>query len=235
MEVRDGRELHRFRVVLVQLATRLKNRLHALLDKLGIEHPYSDLFGKQGRDFLDSLTLRWPYQLELTSCLRLLAAISSEVKLFRQEMRKTLSPDPRSKLLLSVPGIGEVLAYLILHEVGQIERFPSPKHFASYCALTPQTKQSAERCWQGHTHRQGNLYLKWALTEAAHVAIRKDPALQALYEGHRRVKGNGKAVVIVARKLAIAVYSVLAKQQVYRYNCLTKRHLCKPALFSGRC
>lgn len=233
-DVRDRRELHRFRVVLVALGTRLKNRVHAILDKLGIEHPWSDLFGKQGRQFLDGLKLRRPYQLELSSCLRLLDAISEEVRVFQKEIRKTLSADARSELLMGVPGIAEVFAYLILYEIGQIERFPSAKHFASYCALTPQTRQSAEHFWQGHTDRRGNLYLKWAFTEAAHVAIHKDPALEALYQKHRRTKGAGKAILVVARKLAVAVYYVLKKGQNYRYNYLTKRHLGKPVRASGR-
>jgi transposase len=232
--VRDQRELHRWRVVVVALRTKLKNRVHAILDKLGIEQSLSDLFGRRGREFLDGLSLRGPYELELRSCLRLIDAIGAEEHSVTVEIRRVLKEDPRAGLLMSVPGIGEIWAYLILCEVGEIERFRSAKHFASYCALTPRTRQSAEHFWQGGTDRRGNLYLKWALVEAAHVAHTKDPALGALYASKSRTKGAGKAAVIVAHKLAIAVYQVLSRGENYRYNALTRRHLGKPEAALGR-
>ena len=118
--------------------------------------------------------------------------------------------------------------------MGDIARFGSEKKFASYCALTPGTRQSAERCWHGHTDRRGNLHLKWAMVEAAHRAVPRDPALRALCKKHQRTKGKGKAIVIVARKLAVAVYQVLSKQEPYRYNHLTRIHLGKPVETPGR-
>lgn len=233
-EIRERREVHRFRISLVRIQTGLKNRVHAVLAKLGIEHPWTDLFGAAGREFLSSLSLPEAYQLELESCLRLLDRVGEEIRLVQKEIRKTVKEDPRAQLLMSVPGIGETLAYLILYEVGEISRFSSPKKFASYCALTARTRQSADRVWQGHISRQGNVYLKWALIEASHIAARKDPALTAVYNRKRRTKGSGKAIVYVARKLATAIYHMLQRGENYKYNCLTKVHLGKPCTRLGR-
>lgn len=233
-EIRGKREVHRFRVALVRMQTMLKNRVHSVLDKLGIEHPYADLFGEEGRKFLGSLSLERPYQVELDICLRLLDKYREELEAVRGEIRRTLKEDSRAALLMSVPGIGELTAYLLLHEIGDIRRFASAKKFASYCALVPRTRQSGERSWGGHIGKFGNLYLKWALVEASHVAVRKDPALGAFYEYKSRIKGKGRAIVIVAEKLSRAIYHILSEGREYRYNSLSKRHLGKPVRQLGR-
>jgi transposase len=214
---RNARELHRFRQRLVRLRTRLRNQVHAILDRQGIPTPdASDLFGKQGRAFLDGLALGDPYDLELSALLSLHDEIDRQIRRVMVPLRRTLKRDPRAANLLSIPGIGEVLGYLILFEIGEIGRFPSAKHFGSYCALVPSTRQSADRLWQGRTSRQGNLYLKWALVEAAHTARKKDPDLGDLYSRLRRTKGSQKAIVAVARRLSTIVYRVLSEKRMYR-------------------
>ena len=194
-EIRDQRELHRFRVFLVHLRTGLKNRVHAVLDKLGITHPWTDLFGAQGRKFLEGLELAQPYALEVESCLRLLDVIEDEVQLCLKHIREMLREDGRSKVLMSVPGIGEIFAYLVLCEVGQIERFASVKHFVSYCALAPMTRQSAEHVWHGHVGRWGNLCLKWASARGgagcSASGSRAGSALREAFKGQRQRQGDG--------------------------------------------
>jgi len=233
-EVRDRRELHRLRIFLVRLSTALKNRVHAVLDKLGIEHPHSDLFGKGGRELLESLELRWPYGLQLEACLAVLDSVKAQIERVRTELRGILKTDQRAELLQSVPGIGELLCYLVLYEIGDIGRFATHKKFASYCALTPTTHQSGATLWHGHTGRRGNLYLKWAFTEAAHTAARKDSALGAFYRRQKARKGAGRAALAVAHKLAVATYHILKRKEPYRYNHLSKVHLGKPVVILGR-
>jgi len=226
-EVREGRELHRYRMTLVRYQTQLKNRIHALLDRQGIMAPEADLFTRRGRVWLVQVDLRPPYRFELDSLLRRLDEAVVERRALERELRQRLRADPRTPWLLSVPGIGETTAYLILHEVGDIHRFASAKHFASYCVLVPSTRQSADHRYQGHVGRAGNLYLKWALIEAAQVARRHDPALEAL---HARLLhgGSNKATVAVARHLAVAVYQVLTREQPYRFRNRTDTQPGKP-------
>lgn len=216
--VRDGRELQRYRVRLVGLQTMLKNRVHALLGRQNIQYEQTDLFGKSGRRFLEQLRLREPYALELKSILRLLDGLAAELKLIRAEIRKALQDDPRAALLMSMPGVGELIAYLILYEIGDAKRFSDARHFASYCCLVPRTRQSAEHVHHGHVGRAGNLMLKWAFVEAAHVAKRKDPHMRAIASRLTRKIGSGRATVAVARKLAISAFNILTKEQPYRYR-----------------
>jgi len=233
-DIRDAREVHRYRIWLLRIQTQVKNRIHTILDRLGIQHPWTDLFGKHGREFLESLSLRSPYDLEMRGLLRVLDRVVAEATLAMRAIKKTLRETPEGGLLMTVPGIGEVLAYLILYEVGEISRFPSEKKFAAYCCLVPSTRQSADHTYHGRTGRNGNLYLKWAFVEAAHKAIKGDPYLGAWCERLCRKKGKGKAIVAVARKLAVAVYHMLRNGVEYRVHHSGNFGSGKPAFFLGR-
>jgi transposase len=200
----------------VRIQTRLKNIIHSTLGKLNIPTPFSDLFGKRGRAFLDRLDLREPYQTELRSALRILDAVETEVNLMRDEIRKTLNENPLAELLQTAPGIAELTTYLLLHEIGPVERFRSQKEFVNYCCLAPGTWQSAQRRRDLPIGRHGNLYLKAALTEAAQTAVRIDPTLGAFYRRLQRRKGTGSAMAAAARKLAVAVYQMLKGRTPYR-------------------
>lgn len=233
-EVRDRRELLRYRLALVGVATGLKNRVHALLDKLGVRHDFSDLFGKGGREFLVEVALRPVYRRALDGCLACLDRVTEELKGVEREIRRQLEPDERAERLMTIPGVGRLTAYLLLAEIGEVGRFLSAKRLCAYAGLVPRTSQSGDHCYSGRITRQGNAYLRWAMVEAAQKAAGKDPALSWLFNRLRREKGSAKARVAVARKLLVAVYYILKDSVPYRYNCLTRLHLGKPACASGR-
>ncbi len=232
---RDRRERHRFRIRLVRLQTALKNSIHALLSKLNIDMPFSDAFGKAGRAYLHRLALREPYGAHLRSALRVLDVLAGEIAREQAAIHAALESDARAEVLMSAPGIGELTAYLMLYEIGPIERFPNHKNFASYCCVAPQTAQSAN--WRGRpgVGRAGNLYLKEAFTNAALGAIRKDSTLRTFYNRQLRRNGAKKAKMAVARKLAVAVYHMLTRRQPYRpAPSVRNRQSGKPVLCLGR-
>jgi transposase len=214
--IRDNREYLRYRLTLVRLRTGLKNKVHALLDKLGIKHPFADLFCPAGRRFLSQLALRPAYQEELTNYLGLIEDIERRIVAATKEIQRQLKPDPRAKLLMTIPGIGHLTAYLLLNEIGDIKRFPTPGKLCAYGGLVPIVRQSADHRWQGHITKEGNRYIRWGLTESACKAPSKDYALGSF---HRRLKarcGNLKARVAVARKLLVAVWYVLTYGEPYK-------------------
>ena len=233
---RDRRERHRFRIRLVRMQTSLKNSIHALLGKLNIQVPFEDAFGKGGRSYMDALALREPYGEHLRSALRILDALAEEIARETAAIRTELISDAQAELLMSVPGIAELTAYLMLYEIGPIGRFPNSKAFTSYCCLAPHTAQSAS--WQGRpgVGRSGNLYLKEAFTGAVKGAIRKDPTIRVFYNRQLRRNGKKKARVAAARKLAVAVYHMLSRRQPYRpAPCVRKsRQSGKPVSCPGR-
>jgi transposase len=216
---RDERERHRFRIALVGLQTRLKNIVHSILSKLNVPTPFSDLFGRSGRAYLDGLQLRDPYDGHLRSVLRLLDAIEPEVARARQQ---------------SAPGIGKLTAYLILTEVGPVERFPSQKQFVRYCCLAPGTWQSAQKSRDLPVGSHGNLYLKAALSSAAVTAARTDATMAAYCRRIARRKGRGTALVATARRLAICLYHMMKKRERYRPCGRITRRTGKPHLCPGQ-
>ena len=215
-EVRDQREQLRYRLYLVKVRTSIKNRVHALLDKLGITHPFSDLFGKSGRRFLESLELREVYRRELDSYLSMLMELDGELKSVENTIRKSLKEDSRAQLLMTIPGVSHLTAYLLLSEIGEISRFKSEKHLCSYAGLVPSLHQSGSRRYQGHLTGQGNKYIQWVMIEAVTHAVRQDWHLARFYQRLKREKGSGQARAACARKLLVAVYFILKRGEPYK-------------------
>lgn len=215
-KIRDSRELLRHRTALVHIRTGLKNRVHTVIDKLGIYHSFTDLFGTAGRNFLRSLELRPVYQQELDSYLALMEDVEAQLATVTRQIRAAVKPDPRAELLMTIPGVAHIIAYLLLCEIGDIHRFSSAKKLCAYAGLVPKTRQSADHCWQGRITKEGNRYIRWAMTEAACRAPSKDWGLSQYHRRLLRRRGPLKARVAVARKLLVAVWHILTHEEPYK-------------------
>ena len=215
-EVRQRRTLLRYRQGLVKTRTMVKCRVHALLIKSNVQLKFTDIFGRQGRKVLRQLDLAEPDRTCLGGWLDLLDFLDGQVTKIERQLLKSLPDDPRAEWLMSIPGVGQLTAYLILAEVGEIDRFPSAKKFVSYCGLCPSNRETAGRAWHGSIGPAGRKSLKWAFVESAHVAARRAPYFRRLYHHHRPSKGAGKATVTVARQLARVVWRVLNDRRPYR-------------------
>lgn len=214
--VRDMRELLRYRLTLVRLRTGLKNRVHALLDKLNIQQSFTDLFGTQGRAFLAAVPLRSVYRLELDNYLELIDEAGSRIVAVGRDIKEQLVADPQAELLTTIPGVGILTAYLLLAEIGDIGRFPSAKKLCAYGGIVPMVKQSAEHCWQGRITREGSRYIRWAMVEAACKAPSHDYHLGQFYRSVAQRRGPLKARVAVARKLLASAWYVLTSREPYK-------------------
>jgi transposase len=120
-------------------------------------------------------------------------------------------------LLQTVPGIGDYLGLTILHEIGDIARFPTVKDFLSYCRLVKGTVASAGKIKGLRGAKLGNPYLRWAFGEAAVIAKRDHAVLGPLAQRlEARMNGNKfKANTVLAIKLARAVYFMLKHHTVF--------------------
>jgi transposase len=217
-EVRQERERARFRLHLVQHRSALKNRIHAILIAFGHPRPMADLFGVAGRELLDSLALPEPWKTNLVESLALVDDLSTRIDALESELRSLGADHPSMRLLMTVPGVGWVLAYTIASEIGDISRFASPKKLAGYTGLCPLVRQSGGKDRRGPLAKNGPTYLRWALIEAATHAAR-DRRYRDRYERTKarlgRQRGAKVARVDLARQLAEAIWYVLTKNEPF--------------------
>jgi transposase len=222
--LRDLRELTRTRLVLVAQRTRLKNRLSATLAKWGAPaSEYSDPYGKKGRQELAEHLQRLPEQTRWVSeqLVAQLDFVSGQVRELEQRLEKLVEVTPDMQWLLSMPGVGVILAATIALEIGEVGRFPDAMHLASYAGTTPRVHASGGKVRYGTLRADVNRYLKWAFAEAGNsVAVNhtRHPEwhVSQLYRRLRVRKGHHKAIGAVARHLAEAAFHVLRRKQMYR-------------------
>jgi transposase len=118
-------------------------------------------------------------------------------------------------LLQTVPGIGKILSLVLLYEIHQIERFPSVQDFASYCRLVKCAKESGGKRLGTSGKKIGNAHLKWAFSEAAALFLRNNEAGQKYLARLAKKHDKGKALTILAHKLARAVYYMLKRKTAF--------------------
>ena len=118
-------------------------------------------------------------------------------------------------LVQTVPGIGTILSLVRLYEIHDIARFPRGQDFVSYGRLVTCAKESAGKRLGTAGHKIGNGHLKWAFSEAAVLFLRNNPAGQKYLARMEKNHGKGKALTILAHKLARAVYYLLKRQTAF--------------------
>ena len=118
-------------------------------------------------------------------------------------------------LLRTVPGIGEILSLVLLYEIHDIQRFPRVQDFVSYCRLVKCARESAGKRYGTSGAKIGNAYLQWAFSEAAVLFLRTNPAGQKYLARLEKKHGKGKALTVLAHKLARAVYYMLKRETAF--------------------
>jgi transposase len=118
-------------------------------------------------------------------------------------------------LLRSIHGADLIIPLVILYEIDTIERFPSVQDFVSYCRLVKPGRESAGKLLGHAGGKIGNAHLKWAFSELAVTFLRANPPAQQLHERLKKRHGKGKALAILAAKLARAVYFMLKRGKVF--------------------
>jgi transposase len=225
-DIRDSRELPRTRMVFVNLRTRLKNRIHSVFDKYGLHTDFdgiSDIFGSRGREQMASTIQQLPSQTRYTlrCLLRELDMVEGQIQRIEKRMKKVFSETEQVRRLMSLPGIGFILAVTIANEIGDISRFSTPQKLASYAGTVPRVHSSGGHTRYGKLRSDVNHYLKWAFSEAGNsIAVnhKRFPFRHTskLYRRIRARKGHAKAVGAVGRHLAEASFWILSKNEDYK-------------------
>jgi transposase len=216
--VRQERERARWRLHLVKHRTALKQRVHSALMQFGHACPVSDLFGVAGRELLDRLDLPDPWRADVLAAVALIDDLDRQVQGIERELRALGADHRYVSLLQTVPGVAWVLGYTIAAEIGDIERFPTPKKLAGYTGLCPKVRQSGGMDRRGPLAKNGPRYLRWALLEAATNAV-KHPVYRHRYQRTKtrlgRQRGAKVAQIDIARRLTEAIWHMLTRNQPF--------------------
>jgi transposase len=217
-QIREERELARFRLHLVKHRSMLKHRIHSTLINFGRPCPVTDLFGVEGRRLLARLEVPEPWRSNVSASVWLIDELERQIDEINRRLRAERADHPYVPLLLSVPGIGWVLAFTIAAEIGEISRFASPEKLTGYTGLCPRVVQSGESDRRGPLSKHGPTYLRWALIEATMHALRH-PAYAERYQRTKRRLGKQRgakvAQVDVARRLAHAIWHMLTRNEKF--------------------
>jgi transposase len=225
-EIRDLRQHLRYREWLIGERRRAKNRVHAVLAGYNQASPVTDLFGRSGREWLKELAeqvLRPTSRRVVLETLLLIDQLDAQVKALGKDIPIPESLEPKAELLMSMPGIGKLLAATILAEIGDINRFKSPKALCNWAGLTPRVHRSDTVVRHGRISKQGSRYLRSAMVCAAITACRISPRWYRVQEHLARRCGRRAAKVAVGRRLLTVVYFMLKRNQPYQEDYEQRR------------
>ncbi len=206
--VRQLRALLRHRVALVRLRTLLRNRIHAIVADYGHDRPAGGYWTGPGRAWLASLALPAVSRELVEDDLGLIDALQGRIDRLDWEIRQRARSDPRVKVLTQLPGVGPFTALVILAEVGDVSRFGSARKLASWAGLTPTVRGSDRVAHYGHISKEGSVWLRWVLCEAAQTA-KRSPQFAASFQAIAKRRGKKIATTAVARKLLTRAWHLL--------------------------
>jgi transposase len=211
------RRLTAHRAGLVRERTMSRERVGAILARHLLRPPVSDPFGVAGRRWLAEVALPPEERLALEALLRIEASVGAGIEAADRAIAAAVVDDPRVRRLLTIPGLGLVTAASLLAVVGDVTRFGRPAKLVSYLGLDPRVRQSGDRPARGgHISRAGQSHARGLLIEAAHAAVRSPGPLATAFLRLRARRGDGIAIVAVARRLAVLAWHLLTKGEDYR-------------------
>jgi len=216
--VREVREITRMRMTLVRDRTRVKNRIHSLLDRCDVpRYPGSTLWGKAGIKWLKGLNLPETDGFIFQTYLSQLESLNGLIGEVESNIAQRAVDNEDIRLLMTIPGIDYYAAMLFVSEIGDIERFPSSSKLASWLGLTPRVSQSGNKCHHGSITKMGSPRLRWVLVQTAHSAVRYDDHFKRKFTRISERRGRSKAFVAVAREIAVACFHMLKRREPYRF------------------
>ncbi|MCJ7626177.1 MAG: IS110 family transposase [Anaerolineaceae bacterium] len=225
-EIRDLRQHLRYRDWLIDERRRAKNRVHAVLAGYNLASPVTDLFGRAGREWLQEVVeekLRFSSKKVVFETLEMINQLDIQIKELAKDIPLPEELEPKAELLMSMPGIGKLNSAVILAEIGDINRFSSPKALCNWAGLTPRVHKSDEVVRHGRISKQGSRYLRTAMVSAAMTACRISPRWYGVYEHLSRRIGRRGAKVAVGRRLLTVVYYMLKRDQPYEEDYEQRR------------
>ena len=215
-DARNYRDKVRHRQSMVNISTGIKNAVHGILRRENIKYPeeFDDLFSKRGIVWLRSLKHK-----EINSYLKLLPSVEMQIV----EAKKAIPINmykKEIKLIKTMPGIGDITAPVIMSEIVDIKRFPTPRMFCKHAGLVPKVIQSGDSDRRGGLVKQCSKRLKTALIQSAQAAVKtkRNHKLKMFFLKLMKRKTYNTAKAAVAHKMAYILWFMLNNNEEFHEN-----------------
>jgi len=214
-DVRELRGLVSYRQRLVKTGAMIRNRLQSLLHRHNLLLPEGGLVDGEWWEQQEKISAL--EKLQIKQELSLLEQIEAHKAEVDQELgRQSLGErwGKQALHLMQLPGIGVVTAMTLLAAIGDIQRFEGADKLVGYSGLGAGVHDSGQEHIEKPITKSGRKEIRWAMVEAAWRAVRMSPYWKEQYEKYlQRMRRPNQAIVVVARKLLVAVWHVLSKEE----------------------
>jgi transposase len=214
-ELRELRRILRYRNMIVRTAVKMKNKMSGLLMEVGATYNKEKLHRRKYFNNLLEQVEDVPDSVK--EMLRLSRSSLEMFEVVQKKLVHTLREDKliheRVQRLMSIKGVGEVMALTWVLEIGDSSRFHSARQAISYCGLCSAQRESAGKDQRGPISKKRNKHLQTMLIEAAKLAPRWNPQLAALHEKEVNQGNRNRATISVARKLVEYMLAVERQQK----------------------
>jgi transposase len=213
----DYRTVTRLRNTFCQERSRIGNQIKSLLFLHG-------LIAADSKKRVSSAWIKSLSQLEITPgvkfAIEMFAAMwlefDAKIKDIDKEIKKQATSDKAIDMVYqSAPGIGPTSARILANELEDLQQFKNDREISSYLGFTPSEHSSGEHTRQGHITKQGKPLLRKILVQAAWTAIRHDKELQSVFDRISLRSGPKRAIVAIARRLAIRLRACFRENKLY--------------------
>jgi len=218
VHVRELRQLVSQRRRLVEMHTKVVNRMHSVSHRHHLGHPKGKRFQTKSMSWRDKLSELERFQLEMD--LETKHYLKGQMDRLTKRLATMSHQAPwasQAIYLMQIPGFGVITTMTALAAIGDISRFETPKHLVSYAGLAPGVEQSGTKRRSKPITKEGRKELRWAMVEVAWRAVRADPVWKRRFAELKRRKHPNDAISVIAHQLLIVVWHVLTRQQPYRH------------------
>ena len=179
--------------------------------------------------------------IRLQICLKLIKYLDEEIEILEREIFNYAYRNHKHEMeiLMSVPGIGELSAAILIAEIGNFSDFSSGDKLASWLGIVPNVYQSADKYHNGRITKRGSKVARWILTQIAQAAARKkNSKLKEFFNRKKKSIGHAKAIIALARKIATIIWHLITNDEMYEDETgyqkgeVQKRKIVETEIFS---
>jgi transposase len=220
VHVRQLRQLLSQRRQLVETHNQIVNRMHSVAHRHHLKHERGKRFNEKNTLWQKDKRLSKIEQFQLELEMENRDYIEKQIGRIGKEVAKMSHQKPWAEsmtYLMQLPGFGVITGMTVLAAIGEIQRFDSARHLASYSGLTPGLEQSGTKYNEKGITKEGRKELRWALVEVAQRAVKSDPLWKHRFQELQKRMHRNQAIVAIARRLLELVWYVLTRRQPYRH------------------